>query len=90
VSYILAFVQFIGFGLGLAAFVYGLATNLNGTCVASGINDCVVVRITLAFDTLSWYGLDSLLVDCRLLFLVGIILILWEMVRTNKPTAAVV
>lgn len=50
----IAFVQFIGFGLGLAAFAYGLAIDLNGKCEAQGVNDCVVVRITLAFDTLSW------------------------------------
>jgi hypothetical protein len=47
-----AFIQFAGFGLCLAAFVYGLATNENGTCEAAGNYFCVVVRIALAFDLL--------------------------------------
>jgi hypothetical protein len=53
VSFI-ASVQFCGFGLGLAAFAYGLATDLNGKCEAAGYEFCTVVRLTLAFDTLTW------------------------------------
>jgi len=48
-----AFVQFIGFGLAFAAFVYGLATNLNGLCLETTSN-CVTIRIALAFDCLQW------------------------------------
>jgi hypothetical protein len=42
-------------GIGLAAFVYGLATDLNGKCNAAGYTFCAVVRIALGFDTLTWY-----------------------------------
>jgi hypothetical protein len=52
----LAFVQLCGLGIGLAAFVYGLATDLNGKCNAAGYDFCAVVRITLGFDTLTWYS----------------------------------
>jgi hypothetical protein len=51
-----ALVQFIGFGLGISAFVYGLATNQNGQCVAVHGTFCQVLRIALAFDTLLWYS----------------------------------
>ena len=54
VIYFLAFVQFAGFGLLFAAFVYGLVEDLNGRCEAEGINGCVVVRTTLAFDCMVW------------------------------------
>jgi len=47
-----AFIQFSGFGLCLAAFIYGLATNQNGKCEADGYYFCVVFRIALAFDLL--------------------------------------
>ena len=57
----IAFIQFGGFGLGFAAFVYGLATNVNGQCTAAGETYCQVFRLTLAFDTLVWYLSLSLL-----------------------------
>ena len=52
---ITAFVQFCGFGIGFSAFVYGLATNVNGKCIDAGHTFCQVVRITLGFVTLTWY-----------------------------------
>jgi len=52
-----AFIQFSGFGLCAAAFIYGLATNLNGKCEADGYYFCVVFRIALAFDLLLGYTL---------------------------------
>ena len=47
-----AFIQFAGFGLCLAAFIYGLATNVNGKCTAANLTFCQVFRLTLAFDLL--------------------------------------
>jgi len=51
-----AFIQFAGFGLCLAAFVYGLAKNVNGSCEAAGATYCQVFRLTLAFDLLLGYA----------------------------------
>ena len=51
----LAAIQFSGFGLCAAAFIYGLATNENGKCEADGYYFCVVFRIALAFDLLLGY-----------------------------------
>ena len=79
-----AFVQFSGFGLSIAAFIYGLAENINGKCVDHGYTFCQVFRITMAFDTLVWYGPPHYDVNPRLLQLAGFILILWE-TRPAKP-----
>jgi len=49
-----ALIQFGGFALGAAAFIYGLATNVNKKCTDAGLTYCQVFRITLAFDTLVW------------------------------------
>ena len=58
-----AFIQFSGFGLAFAAFVYGLATNVNGKCTGSGKTYCQVFRITMGFDTLLWYISSTQLSD---------------------------
>jgi hypothetical protein len=47
-----AFLQFGGLGLCLAAFIYGLATNVNGKCESDSLTFCQVFRLTLAFDLL--------------------------------------
>jgi len=67
-----AFVQFIGFGLAFSAFIYGLATNLNGLCERETQN-CAVVRIGLAFDTLLW-----------LFFIGGFCIIIGEAMKHRK------
>jgi len=73
---IAAFVQFVGFALGFAAFIYGLATNLNGLCEAETEN-CATVRIGLAFDTLLW-----------LFFFAGFLIIIGEAVAHRKARSA--
>jgi len=75
---IAAFIQLCGMGIGLAAFVYGLATDLNGKCNAAGYTFCAVVRIALGFDTLTW-----------VLFLCGFLLIMKNLVRPAKPMGVV-
>jgi len=85
---LIAFVQFCGFGIGFAAFVYGLATNLNGKCIDAGHTFCQVVRITLGFVTLTWYlflPLFTMIDGGRLLFFAGFCIIIMEVVRPKRP-----
>lgn len=42
----------------MAAFIYGLATNVNGKCEAANSTYCQVFRLTLAFDLLLGYVLQ--------------------------------
>ena len=73
-----AAIQFSGFGLCAAAFIYGLATNENGKCEAAGYYFCTVFRIALAFDLLLGYTplfRGSWIDWVRLLQLAGVICI---------------
>jgi len=45
-------IQFTTFGLIVAAFIYGLASNANGACEAAGGTYCQVLRIALGFAAL--------------------------------------
>jgi len=71
--FLAAFVQLCGMGIGLAAFVYGLATDFNGRCNAEGHFFCAVIRIALGFVTLNW-----------VLFLCGFITIMRDIVRRPR------
>ena len=81
-----ALFQFAGFGLSMAAFIYGLATDVNGKCTASHLTYCQVFRITVAFDVLVGYAsLYVVLVDGNRLFqLAGFVIILMGM-RPAQP-----
>jgi len=72
-------------GIGLAAFVYGLATDFNGKCNAEGHFFCAVVRIALGFVTLNWFGTCShSVLMFRVLFLCGFITIMRDIVRRPR------